>query len=92
MICIKGAASMKMIVLATTDRQIDNGRTNARWAPQTLTRKKSRNIRAVSEANHRVCRNFEGRQGYKGRTHLTSSAMVTAATIAGLFDDTSEWK
>ena len=28
-------------------------------------------------------RNFEGRQGYKGRTHLVSPAMAAAAAIAG---------
>ena len=28
-------------------------------------------------------RNFEGRQGFKGRTHLVSPAMATAAAIAG---------
>ncbi len=27
-------------------------------------------------------RNFEGRQGYKGRTHLVSPAMAAAAAIA----------
>ena len=32
-------------------------------------------------------RNFEGRQGYKGRTHLVSPAMATAAAIAGRFVD-----
>ena len=30
-------------------------------------------------------RNFEGRQGYKGRTHLVSPAMAAAAAIAGRF-------
>ena len=29
-------------------------------------------------------RNFEGRQGYKGRTHLVSPAMAAAAAIAGI--------
>ena len=28
-------------------------------------------------------RNFEGRQGFKGRTHLVSPAMAAAAAIAG---------
>jgi len=37
-------------------------------------------------------RNFEGRQGYKGRTHLVSPAMATAAAIAGHFVDIREWK
>ena len=32
-------------------------------------------------------RNFEGRQGYKGRTHLLSPAMAAAAAIAGRFVD-----
>ena len=37
-------------------------------------------------------RNFEGRQGYKGRTHLVSPAMAAAAAIAGYFVDVREWK
>lgn len=32
-------------------------------------------------------RNFEGRQGYAGRTHLVSPAMAAAAAIAGHFVD-----
>jgi len=32
-------------------------------------------------------RNFEGRQGYKGRTHLVSPATAAAAAIAGNFID-----
>ena len=32
-------------------------------------------------------RNFEGRQGFKGRTHLVSPAMAAAAAIAGKFVD-----
>ena len=36
-------------------------------------------------------RNFEGRQGYKGRTHLVSPAMATAAAIAGRFVDVRSW-
>ncbi|MEZ5849953.1 MAG: 3-isopropylmalate dehydratase large subunit [Hyphomicrobiaceae bacterium] len=32
-------------------------------------------------------RNFEGRQGYKGRTHLVSPAMAAAAALAGHFVD-----
>jgi len=35
-------------------------------------------------------RNFEGRQGYKGRTHLVSPAMAAAAAIAGRFVDVRE--
>ncbi len=37
-------------------------------------------------------RNFEGRQGYKGRTHLVSPAMAAAAAIAGRFVDVREWR
>ncbi len=37
-------------------------------------------------------RNFEGRQGYKGRTHLVSPAMAAAAAIAGKFVDVRVWK
>ena len=36
-------------------------------------------------------RNFEGRQGHKGRTHLVSPAMAAAAAIAGHFVDIREW-
>ena len=36
-------------------------------------------------------RNFEGRQGFKGRTHLVSPAMAAAAAIAGRFVDIREW-
>ena len=32
-------------------------------------------------------RNFEGRQGFKGRTHLVSPAMAAAAGVAGHFVD-----
>ncbi len=37
-------------------------------------------------------RNFEGRQGYRGRTHLVSPAMAAAAAIAGHFVDIREWR
>jgi len=37
-------------------------------------------------------RNFEGRQGFKGRTHLVSPAMAAAAAIAGHFVDIRNWK
>jgi 3-isopropylmalate/(R)-2-methylmalate dehydratase large subunit len=36
-------------------------------------------------------RNFEGRQGVGGRTHLVSPAMAAAAAIAGHFVDIREW-
>ena len=36
-------------------------------------------------------RNFEGRQGFKGRTHLVSPAMAAAAAIAGHFVDVRDW-
>ncbi len=36
-------------------------------------------------------RNFEGRQGRGGRTHLVSPAMAAAAAIAGHFVDIREW-
>jgi 3-isopropylmalate/(R)-2-methylmalate dehydratase large subunit len=36
-------------------------------------------------------RNFEGRQGYGGRTHLVSPAMAAAAGITGHFVDIREW-
>ena len=41
---------------------------------------------AVSTSN----RNFEGRQGNGGRTHLVSPAMAAAAAIAGHFIDVRE--
>ncbi|HXY58637.1 MAG TPA: 3-isopropylmalate dehydratase large subunit [Methylocystis sp.] len=37
-------------------------------------------------------RNFEGRQGFKGRTHLVSPAMAAAAAIAGRFVDVRTWR
>jgi 3-isopropylmalate/(R)-2-methylmalate dehydratase large subunit len=37
-------------------------------------------------------RNFEGRQGKGGRTHLVSPAMAAAAAIAGHFVDVRDWK
>ncbi len=39
--------------------------------------------RAASTSN----RNFEGRQGYRGRTHLVSPQMAAAAALAGHFVD-----
>ena len=39
--------------------------------------------RAASTSN----RNFEGRQGYRGRTHLVSPAMAAAAALVGHFVD-----
>jgi 3-isopropylmalate/(R)-2-methylmalate dehydratase large subunit len=47
-------------------------------------------------APHQRCastsnRNFEGRQGFKGRTHLVSPAMAAAAAIAGKFVDIRSW-
>jgi 3-isopropylmalate/(R)-2-methylmalate dehydratase large subunit len=39
--------------------------------------------RAASTSN----RNFEGRQGFKGRTHLVSPQMAAAAALAGRFID-----
>ncbi|HTL69987.1 MAG TPA: 3-isopropylmalate dehydratase large subunit [Candidatus Eisenbacteria bacterium] len=37
-------------------------------------------------------RNFEGRQGKGGRTHLVSPEMAAAAAVAGHFVDIREWK
>ena len=37
-------------------------------------------------------RNFEGRQGRGGRTHLVSPAMAAAAAIAGNFDDVRKYE
>jgi len=36
-------------------------------------------------------RNFEGRQGAGGRTHLVSPVMAAAAAVAGRFVDVREW-
>lgn len=36
-------------------------------------------------------RNFEGRQGFKGRTHLVSPAMAAAAAVTGTFVDIRDW-
>jgi 3-isopropylmalate/(R)-2-methylmalate dehydratase large subunit len=37
-------------------------------------------------------RNFEGRQGKGGRTHLVSPRMAAAAAIAGRFVDIRRWE
>ena len=37
-------------------------------------------------------RNFEGRQGRGGRTHLVSPVMAAAAAITGHFTDVRNWK
>lgn len=37
-------------------------------------------------------RNFEGRQGKGGRTHLVSPAMAAAAAVAGHFVDIRQWE
>ena len=37
-------------------------------------------------------RNFEGRQGKGGRTHLVSPQMAAGAAIAGYFVDIREWE
>lgn len=44
--------------------------------------------RAASTSN----RNFENRQGPRGRTHLVSPIMAAAAAIAGHFVDVREWE
>jgi 3-isopropylmalate/(R)-2-methylmalate dehydratase large subunit len=36
-------------------------------------------------------RNFEGRQGKGGRTHLVSPAMAAAAAVTGHFVDIRQW-
>jgi 3-isopropylmalate/(R)-2-methylmalate dehydratase large subunit len=36
-------------------------------------------------------RNFEGRQGFRGRTHLVSPIMAAAAALAGRFVDVRRW-
>ena len=43
--------------------------------------------RAASTSN----RNFEGRQGKDGRTHLVSPEMAAAAAVAGKFVDVRKW-
>jgi 3-isopropylmalate/(R)-2-methylmalate dehydratase large subunit len=43
---------------------------------------------AVSTSN----RNFEGRQGREGRTHLVSPATAAAAAVAGRFVDVRGWE
>ena len=37
-------------------------------------------------------RNFEGRQGPGGRTHLLSPAMAAAAALAGKLADVRDWQ
>ena len=45
-------------------------------------------VRCASTSN----RNFEGRQGRGGRTHLVSPAMAAAAAIEGHFTDVRQWE
>ncbi len=52
--------------------------------PDTLTPGQ----RCASTSN----RNFEGRQGKGGRTHLVSPAMAAAAAVAGHFVDIRQWE
>ena len=52
--------------------------------PDTL----SAGERCASTSN----RNFEGRQGRGGRTHLVSPAMAAAAAVAGRFADVRGWR
>ena len=47
-----------------------------------------RGERCASTSN----RNFEGRQGQGGRTHLVSPAMAAAAAISGHFTDIRNWE
>jgi 3-isopropylmalate/(R)-2-methylmalate dehydratase large subunit len=44
--------------------------------------------RSASTSN----RNFEGRQGRGGRTHLVSPAMAAAAAVEGHFADVRSWE
>ena len=44
--------------------------------------------RSASTSN----RNFEGRQGRGGRTHLVSPAMAAAAAVEGHFADVRDWE
>ncbi|MDX6463200.1 MAG: 3-isopropylmalate/(R)-2-methylmalate dehydratase large subunit, partial [Acidobacteriaceae bacterium] len=37
-------------------------------------------------------RNFEGRQGRGGRTHLVSPMMAAAAAVSGHFTDVRKWQ
>ena len=50
----------------------------------------------IARAGERVAstsnRNFEGRQGRGGRTHLVSPQMAAAAAITGHFTDIRTWK
>lgn len=52
------------------------------------------NVDRLGEGEHCAStsnRNFEGRQGYGGRTHLVSPAMAAAAAIAGKFVDVRDF-
>ncbi|MCH7504495.1 3-isopropylmalate dehydratase large subunit [PVC group bacterium] len=49
-------------------------------------------LRAEERCASTSNRNFEGRQGKGGRTHLVSPVMAAAAAIKGSFVDIREWK
>merc|ERR1711991_722058 len=51
-----------------------------------LVRAQAEEERCASTSN----RNFEGRQGYKGRTHLVSPGMAAAAAVTGKLTDVRE--
>jgi 3-isopropylmalate/(R)-2-methylmalate dehydratase large subunit len=90
---LAGPATSAGIVLAwIAQRGLDSGAVAIPFAP-SLNMSLAMNAdrlspeeRCASTSN----RNFEGRQGFKGRTHLVSPAMAAAAAIAGHFVDVRE--
>ena len=57
------------------------------YVPRHECRRAEPGERCASTSN----RNFEGRQGAGGRTHLVSPAMAVAAAIEGHFVDIRHW-
>ena len=82
---------------------LDVGNTRLKWARYDQARPGAKllghgavfleNIDQLAEGERCAStsnRNFEGRQGYKGRTHLVSPAMAAAAAITGHLTDVRE--
>ncbi|MEZ6109018.1 MAG: aconitase family protein [Pirellulaceae bacterium] len=76
----------------TGPRFLEAGFERARSRMQHVPRHESDKLGAGRTLASTSNRNFEGRQGKGGRTHLVSPAMAAAAAITGSFTDVRDWK